>query len=55
MKKAYLIRTKNEKWKNSIAGFEHAPFSGPVQYRNSVTLYPLGHLAHERDLMWNLS
>ena len=40
--------------KNSIAGFEHASFSGPVQYRNSVTLYPLGHLAHERELMWNI-
>ena len=40
--------------KKSIAGFEHASFSGPVQYRNSVTLYPLGHLAHERELMWNI-
>ena len=50
------ILNSNKKWKvkSSITGFEHASFSGAVQYRNSVTLYPLGHSAHERDLMWNI-
>ena len=37
-----IFNSNKLKMKNSIAGFEHASFSGPVQYRNSVTLYPLG-------------
>ena len=37
------------KSETSIAGLEPASF----RYRKSVTLYPLGHLAHEKELMWN--
>ena len=44
MKKAYLIRTKIEKWKKSIAGFEPASFSGPVPIQwfcNAIPTRPL--------------
>ena len=47
-KKAYLIRTKKMISETSIAWFEPVSFSGPVQ----IQIYPLGHLAHEKELMW---
>ena len=40
--------------KKSIAGFEPAPFRGSVPTQWFCIANPLGHLAHEMVMMWNI-
>ena len=54
MKTAYLIQTNKWKVKKSIAGFEPASFGGSVPIQWFCSANPLGHLAHEMEMMWNI-
>ena len=54
MKKGIFNSNKKWKVKKSIAGFEPASFSGSVPIQWFCSANPLGHLAHEMVMMWNI-